>query len=195
MQRSDLDLRFSIFEGDAPGIGTLVLYIRLCAGARRLRGPLPECVVLCRDQTKGSAPWIDKSTVSEQDAVRLETVLRAAGFPTRAPRVVADEGLLGGGRSVILEATIRGLTTTLSLSLECGGFSGDDAEPMRAVFDRIAGLAPDGRRPVVQDLMDRLVVGRRRPVSPRRFRDDFRFQGSVQGGSIAPFSRDFLTEP
>ena len=60
--------------------------------------------------------------------------------------------------------------SSLNLSLQGAGFSGEDAGPLRAVFVRLAELTPAGRRATVRDVVGRLVNDRALAVSPGHFR-------------------------
>jgi hypothetical protein len=89
-------------------------------------------------------------------------MLGAAGFLDRVPHVVANKGPLGGGQYVALEVRMHRRTVLLDLLLEYAGFSGEDAEPVRAVLCLLAELAEAAGRPAVRTVVDRLVVDRRR---------------------------------
>ncbi len=132
MERTDLDLRFSVFEGTTPSIGTLLLYTHLRTQPRRSHSSPPEYLVLYREKSACAPAWITTSVVTDEDILRLEKLLDAAGFPMRIPRVAPNESLLGQERYVVLEARIREQSASLVLTLESAGFSGEDAEPLRA---------------------------------------------------------------
>jgi hypothetical protein len=58
----------------------------------------------------------------------------------------------------------------MNLVLEDAGFSGEDAEPLRAVLRRLAELAPPGRRAAVRAVVERLALDRRIVAGPVRAR-------------------------
>lgn len=171
MLRCDLDLRISVFEGAAARISELVLYIHLRAGSEGPAAGPSDCLILCRDDPDGKASRIGRSAVTDQDVDRLVTLLNAAGLPGRAPRVVANRSLLGAGPYLALKARIRRQAASLTLPLQNAGFSGEDAEPLRAALLRLAELAPAGRRPAVRDVIGRLVIDRPQAALPGRRRD------------------------
>ena len=217
MKRSDLDLRFSVFESTTACISTLLLYTHLRARPRRPRESPPEYLVLYREESACAPGWITTSVVTDQDVLRLETLLVAAGFPRRIPRVAPNTSLLGGQRFVVLEVKMRGRSVSLNLTLEHAGFSGEDAGPLRAVLHRLAVMAPPDRQPAVQSVMDHLVFDRRHlaclgpardglvahgPVWRRRFAVDVPegpafWAGARDGGSrpASPSSEELLTDP
>jgi hypothetical protein len=166
MSSGDLDLRISIFEGSAPRISALLLHARLTAAPGRPPGSPFEYQILGRDAGGCPPSWMSKSDVSDSEADRLVVLLGDAGLPRRAPRVVANESLLGEGPYLALEVRARGRCGSLNLPLENAGFSGEDAGALRAALRHLAELAPAGRRPAVRELMERLAVDRvpvRRP--------------------------------
>src|SRR6516164_1446465 len=97
MPRCDLDLRISIYEGSAARISELALYVHLRARSDAPPACPSDCLILCRDDPGGPASRIIRSAVTDQDVVRLVTLLGEAGLPERAPRVVANRSLLGAG--------------------------------------------------------------------------------------------------
>jgi hypothetical protein len=172
MLKCDVDLRISIFGGSTPSIGALLLHARLRASPQGSSADPPEYLVLCRDGSGGPSSGVVKSEVTDQEVLRLVRLLEAAGMPGRAPRVAPNASLLGAGPYVALEARIQGRVASMNLVLENAGFSGEDAEPLRAVLRSLAELVPPGRRAAVRAVMDRLAVDRRIVVGPVRARDD-----------------------
>ena len=166
MERFDLDLRLAVFEGARPSIGELAVYARLRAEPPGPSARPAEYLVLCRDESARLPSSISQSEVTDQDVVRLVKLLGAAGFPGRRPRVVPNASLLGNGHYVALEARMQGQAASMELTLEQAGFSGDDAEPLRAVLRRLAELTPAGRRPPVMGVVERLVIERKPAVYP-----------------------------
>jgi hypothetical protein len=167
----DVDLRLSVFGGSTPSIGALVLHARLRASPPGSSAHRPEYLVLWRDGPGGAASWVVQAEVTDQEVLRVVRLLEAAGIPGRTPRVAPNASLLGAGPYIALEARIRGRVASMNLVLENAGFSGEDAEPLRAVLRRLAELAPPARRPAVQGVVDRLVIDRRLAVGPVRDRD------------------------
>ena len=155
MEPYDLDLRLAVFEGASPSIGALALYARLRAWPRGLSARPAEYLVLCRGNPESPPSPICQSEMTDQDAVRLMELLRATGLPGRRPRVVPNASLLGPGPYVALETWIQGRAVALELRLEQAGFSGDDAEPLRAVLRHLAELTPFDRRPPVVAVVER----------------------------------------
>jgi hypothetical protein len=168
--RCDLDLQVSVFDGPSPSISALMLYARLRSAPDGSSVDSSEYSILCRDASCSHPFGISKSEVTAQEVARLLTLLDAAGLPRRAPRVVANESLLCDAPYLALEARIRGRASSLSLSLQSAGFSGEDAEPLRAVLVRLVELTPAGRRSTVRDVVGRLVIDRALAVSPGHFR-------------------------
>ncbi len=170
MERSDLDLRFSVFEGDAASVSRVVLFGHLRAETNDPLVPMPRLLIMCRDDSGCPPPWITQSLVTEQDVARLVRLLRAAGFPWRVPRIVAQEGPLDVAQHLVLIVGLSGRRRSLNLVLGHAGFSGVDAEPLRAVLSRLGELAAAGGRPAVRAVLEGLVPDRRcsdRPVRPR----------------------------
>jgi hypothetical protein len=160
MLRRDLDLQISVFEGASSSISALMLYARLRDAREGPSTGPSEYSILCREASSSPPFWISRSEVTDQDLVRLVTLLDAAGLPRRVPRVVANDSLLGASPYLAFAARIRGRTASLNLPLQNAGFSGEDAEPLRAAFRLLAELAPAGRRPAVREVVDRLVIDR-----------------------------------
>jgi hypothetical protein len=171
MLRCDLDLRISVFEGSAARISELVLYVHLRARSDGPSAGPSDCLILCRDDPGGPASRNSRSAVTDQDVVRLVTLLGEAGLPERAPRVVANRSLLGAGPYLAFKARIRRQAASLTLPLQNAGFSGEDAEPLRAALLRLVELTPAGRRPAVRDVIGRLVIDRPQAAPPGRCRD------------------------
>lgn len=167
----DVDLRISIFRGSTPSIGALLLHARLRASPSGSSAGPPEYLVLWRDGSGGPSPGIVRSEVTDQEVLRLVRLLEATGIPGRTPRVAPNASLLGSGSYVALEARIQGQVASMNLVLEDAGFSGEDAEPLRAVLRRLAELAPPGRRAAVRAVMERLAVDRRIVAGPVRARE------------------------
>jgi hypothetical protein len=167
----DVDLRISIFGGSTPSIGALLLHARMRASPPGSSAGPPEYLVLWRDGSGGPSSGAVKSEVTEQEVLRLVRLLEAAGIPGRTPRVAPNASLLGAGPYVALEARIQGQVASMNLVLEDAGFSGEDAEPLRAVLRRLAELAPPGRRAAIRAVMERLAVDRRIVAGPVRARD------------------------
>ena len=161
MERSDLDLRFSVFEGDAARISRVVLFGHLRADTKAPQGPAPNLLIMCRDDSGCPPPWITQSAVTDQDVERLVRLLSAAGFPSRVPRIVAHKGRLDVTQHLALVVELSGRRRSLNLALEHAGFSGADAEPFRAVLSRLGELAEAGGRQAVRALLDDLVRDRR----------------------------------
>jgi hypothetical protein len=166
-----VDLRISVFGGPTPSIGALLLHARLRASPAGSSADPPEYLVLCRDGSSGPASGVVRSEVTDQEVLRLVRLLEAAGMPGRTPRVTPNASLLGAGPYVALEARVQGRVASLNLVLENAGFSGEDAEPLRAVLRRLAELAPPGGRAAVRAVMERLAVDRRLVAGPVRARD------------------------
>jgi hypothetical protein len=170
MERSNLDLRFSIFEGNAASINRLVLFGHLRAEADSPHQPTPKLLIMCRDDSGYPPPWITQSPITDQDVAGLVRLLCAAGFPRRLPRIATNKGSLGVSQHLALVVVVSGHRRSLDLVLEHAGFSGDDAEPLRAVLRRLGELAEAAGRPAVRAMFDDLVVGRSgfdRCVQPR----------------------------
>jgi hypothetical protein len=163
MERSDLDLRFSVFEGDAARISRVVLFGHLRAETKGPQGPTPNLLIMCRDDSGCPPPWITQSAVTDQDVDRLVRLLCAAGFPGRVPRIVAHkgQGRLDVTQHLAMAVELSGRRRALNLALEHAGFSGADAEPLRAVLSRLGELAEAGGRQAVRALLDDLVQDRR----------------------------------
>jgi hypothetical protein len=166
MERSDLDLQFSVCEGDTASISQLVLFGHLRADVGNPHRPAPELLILCRDDSGCPPPWITKSAVADQDVARLVRLLDAAGFPKRVPRIVPNRALLCGGQHLALVIRLDGRQRSLNLVLQHAGFSGDDAEPVRSVLHHLGDLAEAAGRPTVRAVMDHLVRDRRPRVGP-----------------------------
>src|SRR5262249_52529784 len=94
MERSDLNLQFSVFEGGAARISRVVLFGPLRAAPQAPHRPTPSLLILCRDASGCPPPWITQSAVTDQEVERLVRLLRSAGFPRRVPRIVAHKGRL-----------------------------------------------------------------------------------------------------
>lgn len=168
MLPGDLDLRISIFEGSAPRISALLLYARLLAAPGEKPDGPSEYLILGRDPGGGTPSWMIRSDVAGPDVERLVALLRAAGLPGRAPRVVANESLLGAGPYLALEARVGGRSGSVNLPMQNSGFSGADSGALRAVLRQLAELAPAARRPAVRELVERLAIDRAAAVGPGR---------------------------
>ena len=177
MERSDFNLRFSVVEGDTASISRLVLFGHLRAETDPPHRPTPELLILCRDDSGCPPPWITQSAVTDQDAVRLVKLLRAAGFPRRAPRIAANKGRRDVTQHLALIVEISGRRRSLNLALEHAGFSGVDAEPLRAALSRLGELAEAAGRPAARALLDDLVLERSCFDRPARPRDGLPFRG------------------
>jgi hypothetical protein len=163
MERSDLDLQYSVFEGDGVRISRVVLFGHLRAATKDPHGPTPNLLIMCRDDSGCPPPWITQSAVTDQDVERLVRLLSAAGFPGRAPRIVAHKGKgrLDVTQHLAMVVELSGRRRSLNLALEHAGFSGADAEPLRAVLSRLGELAEAGGRQAVRALLEDLVWDRR----------------------------------
>jgi hypothetical protein len=171
MEQCDLDLRFSVFEGTTASIGRVILFGHLRAQTKAAPPPTPQLLLMCRDDSGCPPPWITRSPVTDQDVLRLARLLRAAGFPARGPAIAPNPGPLGLAQHLSLVVGISGRRRSLNLVLEHAGFSGADAEPFRAVLNRLGELAEAAGRPTVRALLDDLVVDRRCGGGPARPRD------------------------
>ena len=162
MERSDLNLQFSVFEGDTARISRVVLFGHLRAATKDPQGPTPNLLILCRDDSGCAPPWITQSAVTDQDVERLVRLLRAAGFPSGVPRIVAHKGKgrLDVTQHLTLFVELSGRRRSLNLALGHAGFSGADAEPLRAVLGRLGELAEAGGRQAVRALLEDLVRDR-----------------------------------
>jgi hypothetical protein len=160
--RVDLILRLSVCEADAAGGEQMLLFASL--QSRSGRGPRPELLILCRDDSGTPPPWIARSAVSRQDVAWLKTLLEASGFPERTPRLapIPGRGPSRGRRWIELEVRMDDRPCSLTLCLEPAGFSGPDAWVIAAVLERIGELAEAAGRPSVCALLYDLTAGRSR---------------------------------
>ncbi|HLH29491.1 MAG TPA: hypothetical protein VKW77_11265, partial [Acidimicrobiales bacterium] len=138
-ERVELILRLSVCEGDPAGGQQMLLFASLQSRLGRGRGPRPELLVLCRDESGTPPPWITRSAVTRRDVAWLKTLLEAAGFPERVPRLapIPGRGPSRGRRWIDFEVRIGDRARSLSLCLEPAGFSGPDAWLVGAVLERI----------------------------------------------------------
>jgi len=159
MEQPDLILRLLVSEINGTGAERLVLFASLQAWTAPPRGPRPEFVVLCRDESGLPPPWMSRSAVTRQDVTWLVTLLEAAGFPWRAPRAAPNPGR-GPSRvrqRIELEVRMEGRVRSLNLVLQHAGFSGPDAWSVRAVLDRLGELADAAGRPTVRAVLGALA--------------------------------------
>jgi hypothetical protein len=168
MEQPDLILRLSVSESALAGAERLILFANLQGWTARPRGPRPELLMLCRDESGSPPPWITRSAVARQDMTWLVTLLEAAGFPRRAPRVVPNPGRgpSRGRLRIELEVRMDGRTGSLDLALQEAGFSGPDAWSVRAILDRLGELAEAAGRPRIRAVLNALTVDRS-PVGER----------------------------
>jgi hypothetical protein len=159
-ERSALDLRLSVWEGTAGRLSSIALHCRLVADTHNLNQPAPGLLVLCRDEFASPRLKVTELTVTNQDVARLVRLLRAAGFPSRVPRVVPNARSSIGGQTVALDVLLDGRDASLRLTLEYAGFSGTDAGPVKGVLLRLAELAAAGGRPLARAVVERLVRDR-----------------------------------
>jgi hypothetical protein len=159
----DLILRLSVCESNVAGGERMLLFACLQSRIGRVRGPRPELLVLCRDESGTPPPWITRSAVTRQDVAWLKTLLEASGFPRRAPRLVpAPRRGPSRRRWVELEVRMDDQARSLNLCLEPAGFSGPDAWLVGAVLERIGQLAEGAGRPAVRAALQDLTVDRSR---------------------------------
>jgi hypothetical protein len=185
MERSDLDLRFSVFEGNAVSLSRLILFGHLRAETKDPHRPMPELLIMCCDDSGCPPPWITRFAVTDQDVVRLVRLLCAAGFPRRVPCIAANKGPLGVSQHLALVVGMSGRRRSLNLVLEQAGFAGDDAEPLRAVLSRLGELAETGGRPTVRAVLDDLVMNRSCSDRPERPRNGLPLRGLLRrGGAV-----------
>jgi hypothetical protein len=160
MEQPDLTLRLLVSEINGTGAERLILFASLQAWTARPRGPRPEFVVLCRDESGLPPPWMTRSAVTRQDVTWLVTLLEAAGFPWRTPRAAPNPGRgpSRGRQRIELEVRMEGRVKSLELVLQHAGFSGPDAWSVRAVLDRLGELAEAAGRPAVRAVLGALAV-------------------------------------
>ena len=190
MEQSELILRLSVSEVSAARVERLILFAHLRAGASIPRARRPELLILCRDDSGCPPPWITRSAITDQDTARLVRLLEAAGFPERRPRVKPDPGPTHSGQRVGLEVSLNGRTRSMKLALEHGGFSGPDAEAVRAVLQRLGELAEAVGRPSVRAILD-VVTHEGRPEPPAQPASIGARRGEEKGSGMPPGARRF----
>ncbi len=172
MEQPDLILRLSVSEGEGDGGGAerLILFVGLQAWTARPRGPRPALVVLCRDGSGLPPPWMTRSAVTRRDVTWLVTLLEAAGFPWRTPRVAPcpARGPSHSRQRIEIEVRRDGRARTLDLTLQHAGFSGPDAWSVRAVLDRLGELAEAAGRPMIRTVLSALAADRSAAGVPAR---------------------------
>jgi len=104
-----------------------------------------RAVVLARESQ--SAGWAQyQGPVTRPDADSLVSAFALLGVPERAPRV---EGVPDSSDTWVMSTmrvAVNGRTQTFTIQAQCSGFRGQEADGLRAAFQRILALSGYGHQ-------------------------------------------------
>lgn len=102
-------------------------------------------VVLAREPQ--AANWVQyRGAVTRPDADTLVSAFALLGVPERAPRVESVVDSSDTWFESVVRVAVNGRIQTFTLQTQCSGFRGQEADGLRAVFQRILGLSGYGHR-------------------------------------------------
>lgn len=158
MELLTFDMRLAVYSGPAPRDLSPMLFAHLRSSGHERPGHSSELLLLCRDECGVPPPWISRSTVNDGEVAELVTLVCAAGFPTRPPRVVANRGAVNGTRTFIaLDVKLYGRRSSWTFLSEGAGLSGEDAKALRELLGLIANLAEAGGRPAFGAVVNHVI--------------------------------------